>query len=141
MSSAADKDLVIFDCGGHVKIVNGKRFTKRNSNRSRMRIPRKRRDSAENPIAFNGEMMFTAMLLGVENPQPLKAYFLQGDGEPSLSDSGESGYQKFGAVLAENYIAAVPLNLLGGNAVPEDCDLLIIAGPTSAFHGGGTPED
>jgi hypothetical protein len=73
------------------------------------------------------------MLLAVESPQPLKAYFLQGDGEPSLSDTGESGYQKFGAVLAENYIAAVPLNLLGGNAVPEDCDLLIIAGPTSKF--------
>ena len=36
-------------------------------------------------------MMFTAMLLAVENPTPLKAYFLQGDGEPSLSDSGETG--------------------------------------------------
>jgi hypothetical protein len=78
-------------------------------------------------------MMFTAMLLAVENPKPLKAYFLQGHGEPSLSGSGETDYQKFGVVLAENYIATEPLNLLGGNAVPDDCNLLIIAGPRSAL--------
>ncbi|HUZ06427.1 MAG TPA: DUF4350 domain-containing protein, partial [Candidatus Paceibacterota bacterium] len=59
---------------------------------------------------------------------------LQGDGEPSLSDSGDNGYFKFGAVLGENYIAAVPLNLRGQDAVPEDCDLLIIAGPRGAFE-------
>jgi hypothetical protein len=69
----------------------------------------------------------------VETPRPLKAYFLQGHGEPSLSDSGETDYQKFGAVLAENYIATEPLQLLGDDAVPDDCNLLIIAGPRTAF--------
>ena len=42
-------------------------------------------------------------------------------------------YQKFGAVLAESYIATEPLQLLGDNTIPDDCNLLIIAGPQSAF--------
>ena len=51
------------------------------------------------PVAFNGELAFTSMLLALANPQPLKAYFLQGHGEPSLTDSGNIGYQKFASVL------------------------------------------
>jgi hypothetical protein len=130
LSSATDKDLVIFDCNDHWKTVNGD---------SLMQVKLEQmpnateREFRRKPVAFNGEMMFTAMLLAVENPKPLKAYFLQGHGEPSLSDSGETDYQKFGAVLAENYIATMPLQLLGDSAIPDDCNLLIIAGPRSAF--------
>ena len=130
LSSTKDKNLVIFDCGGHVKIVNGDALAQVKLEQ----VPNAtEREFRRKPIAFNGEMMFTAMLLAVENPKPLKAYFLQGHGEPSLSDSGETDYQKFGAVLAENYIATEPLQLLGDNAVPDDCNLLIIAGPRTAF--------
>jgi ABC-2 type transport system permease protein len=130
LSSENNKDLVIFDCGGHVKIVNGDALTQVKLEQ----VPNAtEREFRRKPVAFNGEMMFTAMLLAVENPKPLKAYFLQGHGEPSLSDSGEPDYQKFGAVLAENYIATAPLQLLGDNAVPDDCNLLVIAGPRTAF--------
>jgi hypothetical protein len=134
MSSASDKDLVIFDCGGHVKIVNGKQLCETKLEQMPSEDPNEKEiPFRRKPVAFNGEMMFTAMLLGVENPKPLKAYFLQGDGEPSLSDSGETDYQKFRDVLKENYIATEPLSLLGGGAVPDDCNLLVIAGPRSAF--------
>jgi hypothetical protein len=130
LNSAKDKNLVIFDCDGHVKIANGDELAQVKlepvPNATEHEFRRK-------PIAFRGEMMFTAMLLAVENPKPLKAYFLQGHGEPSLSDSGDQGYLKFGAILGENYIATEPLQLLGQNAVPDDCNLLIIAGPRTAF--------
>ena len=79
--------------------------------------------------------MFTSMLLALENPHPFKAYFLQGHGEPSLTDSGQSGYLKFTSILQENYIDVQPLELLGDNDVPEDCNLLIIAGPTGPLSG------
>src|ERR1700728_3965484 len=133
LSSTKDKNLVIFDCDGHVKIANGDELSQVQlesvPNATESEKPTYRRK----PIAFNGEMLFTAMLLAVENPKPLKAYFLQGDGEPSLSDSGDNGYLKFGAILGENYIATEPLSLIGDNAVPDDCNLLIIAGPRGAF--------
>jgi hypothetical protein len=137
LGSATDKDLVIFDCGGHVKFANGAALYQKKIEQIPNENPNEKELSfRKKPIAFNGEMMFTAMLLAVENPKPLKAYFLQGDGEPSLSDSGDPGYLKFGAVLAENYIATEPLRLLGSDAVPDDCNLLIIAGPKTAFSPG-----
>ena len=80
-----------------------------------------------------GEQMFTSMLLAVTSAKPFKAYFLQGHGEPSLSDTDETGYLKFGSILAQNYIAVTNLELLGDNPVPMDCNLLIIAGPRTAF--------
>jgi ABC-2 type transport system permease protein len=130
LSSAEDKDLVIFDDGGHVKIVNGEALTQVKLEQ----VPNAtEREFRRKPVAFNGEMMFTAMLLAVENPKPLKAYFLQGHGEPSLSGSGDMEYQKFGGVLAENYIATSPLQLPGESTIPDDCNLLIIAGPSAAL--------
>ena len=134
-TTAADKNLVIFDAGDkRVKILPGDALVQKKLELVKPENPKQGEFEAQKrPVAFNGEMMFTAMLLAVENPTPLKAYFLQGDGEPLLSDSGEPGYLKFGAVLEENHIATEPLQLLGSDAVPDDCNLLIIAGPYTAF--------
>jgi hypothetical protein len=130
LASAKDKDLVIFDCDGRVKVVNGSALTQVKLEQ----VPNPtEREFRRKPIAFNGEMMFTTMLLAVMNPKPLKAYFLQGHGEPSLTESGEYDYQKFATVLAESYIATEPLRLMGDAPVPEDCNLLVIAGPQTAF--------
>ena len=130
LGSTKDKDLVIFDCDGRVKVVNGTSLTQVKLEQ----VPNAtEREFRRKPVAFNGEMMFTTMVLAVVNPKPLKAYFLQGHGEPSLTDTGETDYQKFGAVLAESYIATEPLKLMGDAAVPEDCNLLVIAGPSAAF--------
>jgi hypothetical protein len=130
LSSTTDKDLVIFDCDGRVKVVNGKALTEV---RLEQMPNTTEREFRRKPIAFNGEMMFTTMLLAVVNPQPLKAYFLQGHGEPSLSGSEVSDYQKFSAVLAESYVSSEPLLLMGDAPVPDDCNLLIIAGPEKAL--------
>ena len=76
-------------------------------------------------------MAFTAALLDVTSPKPLKAYFLQGHGEHQI-DSGDelTGYLKFASILYDqNCIKPEPLSLLGTNAVPMDCNLLVIAGP------------
>lgn len=83
------------------------------------------------PVAFNGEEAFTAMLLALQRSQPFQAYFLQGHGEPSLTDTGNFGYARFAAAVEENYVRLQPLELSGDHPVPADCDLLIIAGPTS----------
>jgi ABC-2 type transport system permease protein len=88
------------------------------------------REYRRKPVAFLGEQAFTSMLLAVTTPKPFKAYFLQGHGEPSLTDTDETGYLKFGAILAlNNYIAVTNLELFGDSPVPMDCNLLIIAGP------------
>jgi hypothetical protein len=126
LNSPTDKNLVIFDCEGRVKIVPGDSLTQIKLEA----VPNpKEREFRRRPIAFNGEQAFTSMLLAVTSARPFKAYFLQGHCEPSLSDTDETGYLKFGSLLAQNYIAVTNLELFGDNPVPMDCNLLIIAGP------------
>ena len=128
LNAPTDKNLIIFDCEGRVKIANGDALTQVKLEP----VPNpKEREFRRKPIAFNGEQAFTSMLLAVTSAKPFKAYFLQGHGEPSLDDSDNYGYLKFGAILAQNYIAVTNLELNGDSGVPMDCNLLIIAAPTA----------
>ncbi len=132
LNSPTDKNLIIFDCGGGrlPKIVPGDALAKYTLEQ----VPNeKEREFRKKPVAFLGEMMFTSTLLTLENSKPFEAYFLQGHGEPSLTDSSDTGYLKFAAVLAQNYIQLKPLAVLGDNPVPDDCNLLIVAGPRTLF--------
>lgn len=130
LASSADKDLIIFDCDGRVRSVAAEAL----SQYTLEQVPNeKEREYRKKPIFFSGEKIFTSMLLSLQNPEPLKAYFLQGHGEPSLSDKGDFGYLKFGAALQQNYIAINDLELLGDRNVPMDCNLLIIAAPAADF--------
>jgi ABC-type uncharacterized transport system involved in gliding motility auxiliary subunit len=126
LNSPTDKNVVVFDCEGRVKSIPGDSLTQVKLEQ----VPNpKEREYRRKPIAFNGEQAFTSMLLAVTSARPFKAYFLQGHGEPSLSDTDETGYLKFGSLLAQNYIAVTNLELFGDNPVPMDCNLLIVAGP------------
>ncbi|MGH7942169.1 MAG: GldG family protein [Limisphaerales bacterium] len=123
------KNLIIFDCGnGRFKAVPGNALVQYGPNGI---IKDKKIEFA--PVAFKGEMFFTATLLAITNPKPFTAYYLVGRGEPSPIDSGNTGYMKFAAILGENYVRLAPLTLLGNSDVPSDCNLLIIAGPKERF--------
>ncbi len=127
---STNKNVVIFDCGGKVKVVPGNVLAEYTLEQ----VPNAtEREFRRKPTAFNGEVMFTSVLLAITNPKPLKAYFLQGHGEPSLNDSADLGYSTFASLLRENYVDVQPLSLLGTNSVPADCNLLIVAGPAVAI--------
>jgi hypothetical protein len=131
LDATTDKNLVIFDAGnGRYKVASGDALVQFNLEMEPPKSPTQRQPEFEKkPIAFLGEEMFTSTLLALEKPEPFKAYFLQGEGEPSLADSGNLGYLKFAETLAQNYVAVTNLELLGDSQVPADCNLLIIAGP------------
>jgi hypothetical protein len=137
--SQSDKDLVIFDCAGRVKVFPGDALISYQSKLTGVQTNadnpgRPELEFERRPVTFNGERAFTSILLALANPQPIKAYFVQGQGEPSLTDSGNVGYQKFASVLQENYISVTNLDWLGNTGVPMDCGLLIIAGPDHPFQ-------
>lgn len=132
------KNLVIFECPtanpasdvGPYKVIPGDSLTETKLEE----VPNpKEREFRKKPVAFNGELAFTSMLLAVTSPKPFQAYFLQGDGEPSFDDTSEMGYLKFKQILNENYILVTNLDLTGNATVPMDCNLLIIAGPRTEF--------
>jgi hypothetical protein len=129
--SSGEKNLIIFDCEGRTRIVDGAGLTDNTLERV---VGGKPGEVRSKPVAFKGEWMFTSVLLAVTNPKPLKAYFLTGDGEHQL-DSGDevNGYLAFAGLLKQNYIKPETLTLLGTNTVPMDCNLLVVAGPTSVI--------
>jgi hypothetical protein len=130
LAGADNKDLVIFDCGGRVKTVSGAAITQYTLEQ----VPNeKEREFRRKPVAFSGEKIFTAMLMALQNAQPLRAYFLQGHGEPSLTDNGKFGYLKFASALQQNFITVTNLELTGAGDIPMDCNLLVIAAPAAAF--------
>lgn len=131
LDAPTDKNLVIFDCEGRVKRINGDSLTETTLEA----VPNEReREFRRRPVAFRGEMMFSAMLLAVNNPNPLNACYLIGHGEhPSDKKDDETGYLKFLSLIIQNHIRVSPLSLLGTNSVPEDCHLLIIAGPKTTI--------
>lgn len=132
LDAPTDKNLVIFDCAGRVKMVNGDALM----DYSTERVPNKQEmEFRKKPVAFKGEMMCSTLLLAVINPVPQRAYYLTGHGEHALGDGKEqTGYLKFATVVAlQNYVSIEPLSLLGTNTVPADCNVLIIAGPTKAL--------
>ena len=124
------KDLVIFDSNNRVKMVSGAAIMQYTLEQ----VPNeKEREFRKKPVAFSGERIFTAMLLALQNSQPLHTYFLQGHGEPSLTDNDDFGYLKFAAVLQQNYLTVTNLELTGANEIPMDCNLLVIAAPAAVF--------
>ncbi|HXR04399.1 MAG TPA: GldG family protein [Verrucomicrobiae bacterium] len=130
LDSATDKNLVIFDYDGRVKIAPGDALFQYGA-----KGISKDKKIEFGPVAFRGEETFTGMLLALEKPHPFQACFLQGHGEPSLADDGTFGYLKFASTLAQNYIAVTNLELFGDNPIPTDCNLLIIAAPTTPLSG------
>jgi ABC-type uncharacterized transport system len=122
MTSA--KNLVIFDCQGKVKVAPGENLAQLGA----VGVTKEKKIEFA-PVAFNGEKMFTSMLLSITRPQPFKGYFLQGDGEPSMEDTGDNGYSTFANYLREDFVDIEPLTLRGDYNIPSDTDLLVIAGP------------
>lgn len=130
----SEKDLVIFDYSGRVKVFPGAALTDYKTSMVSPTDPKQKLEFKRQPIAFNGEEEFTSILLSLANPQPLKAYFLQGHGEASLTDTSSLGYQAFGEALARNDISVTNLPGIGNTGLPLDCSLLIIAGPEQALN-------
>ena len=125
-----DKNFVIFDAGENQRRpLNGNLLADRDF------VVDQEKGKYDRPIkAFKGEIFFTSALLAVTNPKPINAYVLHGHGEHDFARGDEvDGYLDFTTLLAQNMIKAELVSLRGTNDIPDDCDLLIVAGPRSAI--------
>lgn len=91
----------------------------------------------------NMERFFTSGIWRVWNPDPVKIYFLEGHGEVSFDPQPESEQRRAGASLAlfrqfleGRAMQTARLDLGSADAVPEDADLVVIAGPVSDLYEG-----
>src|SRR5579883_1547746 len=124
LGSSEDKNLVIFDCNGRSKIIPEGLL----GDYQLEEIPNeKEREFQRSLKGFNGEMRFTPALLSVISKKQRKVYYLEGHREHRFDDHGNDGYEKFAAILEQNNVTNIAMNLSGTNTVPSDCNLLIIA--------------
>ncbi len=87
----------------------------------------------EERVAGTEENHLTNAVAKVARKRQKTVYFSTGHGERSLK-SPEGDFIRVGQALREvGYAVRDTLVLDAGKGVPEDCDLLIVAGPTAAF--------
>lgn len=127
-ASGAEDSRVIFDNNGSVKVVLEKELSTFDTAAMMLGKQPKR-------TGFKGEQAFTSAIFAVTEAQQRKVYWLQGHGEhsPSSTEDGH-GYSSFHTLLEkENNLAVGVLPPLTAGDIPEDCQLLVIAGPTASL--------
>jgi len=118
-----DASRVIFDSNGQVRTIISTELSEYGVTPKKV-ITR---------TGFRGEQLFTSAILNVTQTKPVAAYFLQGHGEESLGPDN-LGYSRLAKLLQNNNVTVNSiLPLIGTNNLPDDCGLLVIAGPTSAI--------
>ena len=134
------KDLIIYECNGQYQITPGKDLANYTIDRVSDDDPKPDTADQSKPkynkhtSEFDGERRVDADLIRVTGP-PLQAYYLTGNGEPTLDDEGEGtfDYSDFAATLSDKHVNTTTLSLVGTNAIPANCNLLVIASPRYAL--------
>ena len=123
-------DMVIFESeGGQSKIVQASQLSDLD-----MSNLLSGKSNEIKRVGFKGEMLFTAAIANVSFGATPKAYFLEGHGEHDPDrELSIFGYVKFTELLKMNNVEPAKLNLLSQGGVPEDCAMLVIAGPETAL--------
>lgn len=76
------------------------------------------------------EQKFTSALLKIIQNKTKKVYFLSGHGEHGIGDTTNNRYRQVRTELEKQNYEVLSLSLLKEPRIPEDCDVLVVAGPT-----------
>lgn len=79
------------------------------------------------------EQDVTNAMVRVLKGGPKIVYFTAGEGERDPDDTGRGGYSEFKAELTKENFTVKTLVLAQTPAVPADCSILVVAGPTRGF--------
>jgi len=90
---------------------------------------------SQEPPKFKGEEVITAAIMSIIEDKPTKIYFTTGHGErdtENYEDRGP-GYSEIAKLLKRENYTVEKVDLMQKKEVPDDCDVLVIAGPKSPF--------
>ena len=86
------------------------------------------------PPGFKGEEKLTSAIVKLTEEKQATVYFLVGHGELAPEGAEGQGLNQFSIELKRDNYKVETLNLMQTREVPADCDLLVIAGPTTPFE-------
>jgi ABC-type uncharacterized transport system involved in gliding motility auxiliary subunit len=125
-----EPNVVVFESGGRKKYVSAKDIMDYQTSIS----PEGRPESKK--IAFKGEQVFSSAIQSVTQASRPVVYFLTGHGERDISDyNRHSGYSAIARTLRRDNIEIKSFNLSERHSVPDDCSVVVIAGPSKKFSG------
>jgi len=84
-------------------------------------------------VTFASEQELTGALVRLMNPEERVVYFLGGHGELQAETSSETAYTTARQVLERKNYVVRALNLVSEESVPEDADVVVIAGPQTSL--------
>jgi hypothetical protein len=88
----------------------------------------------EQRISVFTEERFTNAIVNVLKEKTKKIYFTTGHGEGSYSNKESEGFSNVGDELTGNKYSLASLSLLEKGSIPEDADMVVIAGPQYDFR-------
>jgi len=122
-------DTVVFVYGGRTKYVTSDQMAE-------MDYSGMQYGQGPTMRSFKGEEQFTSAILSLVAPDVPKVYFVTGHGEAALAGAGAAAADRSLRVLEESLkrenMETADTTLLSGE-VPEDADVLVIVGPTTAY--------
>ncbi len=83
----------------------------------------------QQPVRFASEQEVVSGLVRLMNPEARVVYFLTGHGEYSPDDTGQQSYSAVKRTLESKNYSVKMLNLLATNQIPDDANVILIAGP------------
>ncbi len=86
-------------------------------------------------VTLISEQELTGGLVRLMNPGERAVYFLTGHGERDPNGTGEQSYTQIKAFLERKNYTVGSLNLLSTPSIPDDADVLIVAGPIKPLTG------
>lgn len=109
-------NTVVFECGEHSKHVSQSEVIEK-----------------QYPFKFKGEEAFTEAILNVTQEKQTAVYFVTGHGERGFEDFDRMGISGIANALKRDNFRVAPLDILSSKKVPDDCDVLIVAGPSKSY--------
>ena len=83
----------------------------------------------QEPVTLVSERELTGALVRLISNEQLGVYFLTGHGEKDPNGSGDNSYAQLKRTLESKNYRVDTLNLLATNKIPEDAQVIVIAGP------------
>lgn len=121
-----DSECVVFDIRGRHQVVPASDLFEFGYPAARIEEPPRR--------AFRGEQLFTSAIYALTQAVRPTVLFIQGHGEHSPADfDRRSGYSRIAARLRDENLDVELLNLGEAKSVPNNCALMVIAGPVHPF--------
>lgn len=121
----AGAECVVFEIGGRHQSVPAAEL---------IEVSPSDADSEKSRRFFRGELLFSSAIYSLTQATRPVVHFIQGHGERSPVDfDRRTGYSRMAARLRDENLEVELLNLGETKTVPNQCALMIIAGPAQSF--------